>query len=154
MAYPKIKDLIYCLDHEGKNVFFRVIEIKDEELCLKTIEYLVKHGGDIKHRDSNKQTIIYFAARYEMESVVKYLLSFNFPLNDEDFELQTPIFYSAKYNRGTKVMEMLIRAGANVNHKDRNGQTCLFYSAASGNIDICRLLVEEGANPSTIDKNK
>lgn len=91
-------------------------------------------GGDIKHKDTNKQNILYFAARDEKEEVVKYLLRFNFSLNDDDFFSQTPLFYAAKNNRAPRVSEMLLRAGCDVNHKDNNGQTALFYAAGSGNL--------------------
>jgi hypothetical protein len=29
MSYPRVRDLIHCLDHEGKNVMHRAVEIKD-----------------------------------------------------------------------------------------------------------------------------
>lgn len=69
-----------------------------------------------------------------MEQVVKYLLNFHFPLNDDDYFMQTPLYYSAKFNKGTKISEMLLKAGCDVNHKDGNGQTCIFYSASVGNL--------------------
>lgn len=94
----------------------------------------MKQGGDIRHKDLNKQTILYFACRHEKEEIVRYLLTFNFPLNDDDFFSQTPLFYAAKFNRNARVCEALLRAGCDVNHKDGNGQTCLFYAAGSGNL--------------------
>ena len=154
LNYPRIRELVHCLDHEGKNVLYRAIEIKDEALCLKTIEWLVKNGGDVRHKDLNKQNILYFAARDEKEEVVKYLLTFNFPLNDDDFCMQTPLFYSAKLNKSYRVSELLLKAGCDVNHKDGNIQTCLFYAASSGNLDICRLFVDFGANVTLLDKNR
>jgi ankyrin repeat protein len=149
-----VKELIHCLDHEGKNVFSRAVEIKDEEMCHKSLEYLVKMGGDIRHKDINKQTILYFASRYEKEEIVRYLLTFNFSLNDDDYFSQTPLFYSAKFNRHARITEALLRAGCDVNHKDGNGQTCLFYAAGAGNIEVCRLFVEFGANVQIYDKNR
>ena len=80
----------------------------------------MKSGGDVKHKDINKQNILYFAARHEKEEVIKYLLTFNFPLNDDDFFMQTPLFYAAKYNKAARVSELLLRAGCDVNHKDGN----------------------------------
>jgi ankyrin repeat protein len=29
---------------------------------------------------------------------------------------------------------MLLKAGVDINQKDNNGQTCIFYSAGSGNL--------------------
>jgi ankyrin repeat protein len=114
----------------------------------------VKSGGDVKHKDINKQNILYFAARHEKEEVIKYLLTFNFPLNDDDFFMQTPLFYAAKYNKAARVSELLLRAGCDVNHKDGNGQTCLFYAASSGNLDVCRLFVDFGVNVAVLDRNR
>lgn len=108
----------------------------------------------MKHKDINKQNILYFAARDEKEEVIKYLLTFNFPLNDDDFFMQTPLFYAAKYNKAARVSELLLRAGCDVNHKDGNGQTCLFYAASSGNLDVCRLFVDFGVNVAVLDRNR
>lgn len=57
----------------------------------------------MKHKDINKQHILYFASRDEKENVVNWLLTYHFPLNDDDFFMQTPLFYAAKYNRGARV---------------------------------------------------
>ena len=39
-------------------------------------------------------------------------------------------FYSAKYNKKTAIAELLIDAGCELNRKDANGQTCIFYAAS------------------------
>ena len=44
--------------------------------------------------------------------------------------MQTPLFYSAKYNKSTSIVRFLLNYGCDPNHKDANGQTCLFYAAA------------------------
>ena len=41
--------------------------------------------------------------------------------------------------------------GANVNNVDIHGQTCLYYAAKMGRVEICQLLVEHGANPCHTD---
>jgi ankyrin repeat protein len=48
----------------------------------------------------------------------------------------------------------LIDAGCDINRKDANGQSCIFYAVAEGNLDIVKMLVERGANPLLTDKNK
>ena len=44
--------------------------------------------------------------------------------------MQTPLFYCAKYNKKTTIAELLIDAGCELNRKDANGQTCIFYAAS------------------------
>ncbi len=119
------------------------------------MEYLLSKGCNLKQKDSNKQTIVYFAAKDEKEKVCSFLAKhFNYSLNDDDFFNQTPLFYSAKFNKGVKVSQYLLESGCDVNHKDNNGQTCLFYSAGTGNMELCRLYIEYGANAQLVDKNR
>jgi len=134
LTYPRGKELMLINDIEGKNAFFRAIFIPDEAECIKTLQYLVKYGGNIRHCDKNNQNVVYFAAKNEKEEVIKYLLTFDFNLNTDDFFCQTPLFYSAKFNTRCGIASALLRAGCDVNHRDNNGQTCLFYAAGAGNI--------------------
>ena len=85
---------------------------------------------------------------------MNFLLGQELPVNENDYVMQTPFYYCAKYNQRLKVAEMLIAQGCDVNHKDANGQTCLFYAAAEGNLEMCQLLAENGANLLATDKNK
>ncbi len=53
-----------------------------------------------------------------------------------------------------EISEILIENGCDVNHKDANGQSCLFYAAKSGSLDICRLLAKYNCNMLHQDKNR
>ena len=50
-----------------------------------------------------------------------------------------------------EIVEMLIKAGADLNVTDKNGKTALFYAQASGNDDIVNMLIENGADTSIKD---
>jgi hypothetical protein len=154
LSYPRVRELVSVYDLEGKNAFFRAISIPEEGECVRTLQHLVKHGGNIRHCDKNNQNVVYFAAKNEKEEVVKYLLSFEFNLNTNDFFSQTPLFYSAKYNSRIGIAAALLRAGCDVNHKDNNGQTCLFYAAGAGHLEMCRLFVDYGVNVQLLDRNR
>lgn len=154
LNYPRCAELVLVLDAEDKNAYFRAIFVPEESLCVKVLEHLRGFGGNIKQKDKNNQTILYFAARLEHEEVVRYLMRFDFPLNDNDFFSQTPLFYASKFNKRTQISESFLKAGCEVNHRDNNGQTCLFYAAGSGNLEICQLLVDYGANVQHLDKNR
>lgn len=131
-----------------------MVFLPSEEKAIAYIQKFSASGGNIKRKDNNKQSILYYAARYEKVLLVRYLLNQDFVADEIDYMLQTPIFYSAKYNRSTQVAKILIDFGCDPNHKDANGQTALFYAAAEGNLNMCRLLVENGANVLATDKNK
>jgi ankyrin repeat protein len=47
-----------------------------------------------------------------------------------------------------------VKHGANINHKDKNHQTCLFYAAREGRLEACKLLVQLGIEVQHQDKKK
>ena len=49
------------------------------------------------------------------------------------------------------LVELLLKADAEVNQKDRNGRTALFYAAAFGCDNIATLLLKAGANIQIVD---
>ena len=48
-------------------------------------------------------------------------------------------------------VDMFIRAGINVNAKDRDGSTALMIAAERGDSEMARLLIENGADPNASD---
>lgn len=44
--------------------------------------------------------------------------------------------------------------GANLNIKDKNGQTPLFYAAKEGHLNIVEFLIKANANPNEVDLRK
>lgn len=58
-----------------------------------------------------------------------------------------PLHY-ASYQGHLAIVEILLKAGANVNATNDAGFTALFYAAQRGNIDICKILFESGADPT------
>jgi ankyrin repeat protein len=53
-----------------------------------------------------------------------------------------------------KVAELLIKYGVNTNHLDMNGQTCLFYAAREGQLEMCKFLINRGCRHDLLDKSK
>lgn len=61
----------------------------------------------------------------------------------------TPLIMAASMNPDKKVVDALIKAGADVSHKDRDGETALFFAARrSSNPEIIVSLLRAGADPS------
>ena len=54
----------------------------------------------------------------------------------------------------TKMISLLLHAGADVNAVDRRGWTCLHAAARSGNLKLCNYLLRKGANPMVYTANQ
>jgi len=44
------------------------------------------------------------------------------------------------------IIKLLIEAGSDIHHQDRQGQTALIWAAQRGKADVCELLIKAGAN--------
>ncbi|KAK3825674.1 MAG: ankyrin repeat-containing domain protein [Benniella sp.] len=63
----------------------------------------------------------------------------------------SPLIAAARYG-GIGMVEMLLRLGADLHHRDEEGSTALHHAAAYGHLQTISLLIEKGSS-STI-KNK
>lgn len=61
-------------------------------------------------------------------------------------------FLNSAKDGNTKVVELFLQAGMNVNTKNADGQTALMLAAYTGHIDTVKLLLKHGAYINVIDK--
>jgi ankyrin repeat protein len=55
--------------------------------------------------------------------------------NGADIDNQTILHYAAR-GGSIEIVEFLLNGGANINHRDRFGETALIYAAKKGNMEI------------------
>jgi len=61
-------------------------------------------------------------------------------------EKDTPIFFLAVLLEDIKMMKLLLGSGANVNQRDKDGETVIFIAVRKNNVKIVKTLIEFGAN--------
>ena len=53
-------------------------------------------------------------------------------------------------NEYNDIHKLLVEFGADVNRKNRNGHTAIYYVVLNGNFDLARFLLDRGADPNTV----
>jgi hypothetical protein len=67
--------------------------------------------------------------------------------------LNNMLIEAAKEGRIVRI-ERLLKAGANVNAKDREDRTALMWAASEGKTKSCKILIDKGADMNARDRNK
>jgi hypothetical protein len=103
----------------------------------------------INEKDREKDTAIMKACRdCNAVKVVAFLLENGANINDKEYRDlidQTPLIIAAQ-NGCTDIVRILLDAGANIEHKNDQGENALISAAQEGHIDTVKLLLEAGAD--------
>ncbi|XP_055816963.1 uncharacterized protein LOC129886338 isoform X2 [Solanum dulcamara] len=124
---------------------------------IKLVKLLLSKGVDIDLQ-SDVGTPLICAASHGQEDAVKVLLEHhaNFDAQTEDDNLCSLV--SAVAANSLRCVELLVKAGANVNVKagdaTRYGETTpLLVAARKGNAEIINFLLQAGADPNAADED-
>ena len=117
----------------------------------EALRYLSNADVSVNAKDYSERTALMMAAAYStpvddrVESCVTFLISRGANLDAQDADRQwTALDWSIMEGGGNAALA-LIRAGANVNMKDRSGQTALARAKTLGRADIVDALTKAGA---------
>jgi ankyrin repeat protein len=120
---------------------------KDGVLCL------LQHGANPNLQMDDGTSAVSYAAMHEDIWYLKTVLEHGGDPNLENkIRSFTPICYSITSSDVAKPrleqVKLLIRAGANLNWQDRNGETPLSVAADANRYDMVYLMLEAGADPT------
>ena len=105
---------------------------------LDAVEYLLKHGADVKDRNCRGASAIHFA---KDPRTVKFLLDHGADINSKDNTGSTPIHYAVTRNNmdtfetTMDILKLLLKHGADINSKDNKGNTPLHYVCSQFRLD-------------------
>jgi ankyrin repeat protein len=119
--------------------FFRAVQVDDE----RTVRALLARGLDPNLREPERgEAGLIVALRYEAAAVIGLLLEHpGLKLEEQAANGNTALMMAA-YQKNKPAVQALLAKGAQVN---RPGWTALHYAAASGDLEIMRLLLERHA---------
>lgn len=86
------------------------------------------------------------AARFGYVQVIRYLLNRGADLNQTDTEGWSPILIAASRGDLALIRFLVEIAGSDVRAKNNSKTTSLMLAASSGSLEVCRYLLDRGAN--------
>jgi uncharacterized protein len=154
------RDLIYAAS-QGRSDIMRLLLAK---------------GSDLNAKDSEGRTALMYAARNGRVSAVKLLLAGKADLDAGDKDQRTALTYATSNGRLRVVrllrarrakstlefaarvgdyqgIQRLLREGANVNAKNKDGTPVVVWAAANGDGHVVKMLLEKGARVDAKDKH-
>ncbi len=120
----------------------------NEEVC----QLFLDAGMDINCRDSAGTPMLSIAARAGRENMIQWLVENGASIDEVSMDRGYSAVMDAVWKGSVPIVEKLISLGANLNFVGNDGQTALIIATGSNNQKICRLLAENGADPSVEDR--
>ena len=101
----------------------------DPENRLKVVKLLVENGADVNYKDEMGETPLFNIVSNGIDNyiVVQFLLEHGAMVNVSNIYGVTPLMKAVSHNQPQSV-ELMIKAGADVNAKDVDGHTALEYA--------------------------
>lgn len=138
---------------------------------------LLNADAPLQDVDSNGRSILWYAAAYHHDRVLRRLLASSVPANTADTYGTTPLMVAdvegarllleqgadvdatnkanetALFYADAAKADLLLRYGANVDAENTRGETALFYAIDGSNYRSLQALLEHGADVTVRDKN-
>lgn len=119
---------------------------------LGVVKQLLSTDPDlIKVRDERNWTPLHCASSEGLVDIVSFLISTGADAHASDDKGETPLFGAAQSS--PKIVQMLLKAGANINKKNREGKTILHELAYYGEQNASQFVISCGADVNAEDNN-
>ncbi|MHC4536722.1 MAG: ankyrin repeat domain-containing protein [Planctomycetota bacterium] len=107
---------------------------------------LIEGGADVHKRTPYGMTTLRRAVNAGFKDIVELLIAKDIDVNAEiPWAWHWTALHSAAENGYKEIAELLINAGANINERDGNGRTPLWYAEQAGYTEIAEMLRKHGA---------
>ena len=121
----------------------------------RVIKYLIDAGSDVNMLNNSNQSPLIIAIEADEVNIdlIKLLIDTGANINFKDSQGDSPLILAGGQEDLELMRVLLNTPNINVNIVDRYGRTALHQAIISSNIEMCRLLIEYGADVNIQDNN-
>ena len=122
---------------------------------IESISFLLSKGADVNMLNNSTQSPLIIAIEADEVNIdlIKLLIDTGANINFKDSQGDSPLILAGE-QQDLELMRVLLNTpNINVNIVDRRGRTALHEAIISSNIEMCRLLIEYGADVNIQDNN-
>ncbi|WP_300711419.1 ankyrin repeat domain-containing protein [uncultured Brachyspira sp.] len=120
----------------------------------KIVDMLIKKGADINAYDEEGWTSFLYAAAFGDSSTLRNILHGNRELiNSKTKNNATPLHMAVVYDNLENIKYLVSRLKVDIDEKDDDGWTALYYAAANNKIEAYNLLLSLGADENIRNKD-
>lgn len=140
-----------------------IVAAGTQEGSIKVVKLLLEKGANVNAIDANKETALFRAASMGHIEIMKLLLAKRSPVNTTNYNQSTPLIaFIRSYSQipfpnylqpevKEKRLEMtkeILKETTNINYCDAYNNTAIHYAYSTRQLDICKLLKENKADPT------
>jgi len=129
---------------DGSTYLFKQVSLNAD---LGIIEALLQAGADPNIHPSNTRGMLWLAYDRKNAPLIALLAKYGVNMNDTGFDGKTPLFAAVKEGN-FEIADVLLRNGADPNHKDKRGLTALIEAQSA---EVVELLAKHGADMNATD---
>lgn len=139
-------------DYERKTSIMHAFLCNNSKVNI--IELLIKNGANLKVNNKSGESLLRLVIKNNGLNAVQFLISKNIydinDINEKDESGSTALCDAINFNKNKDVVEVLIKAGANVNNKSKYGFSPLYW-ASDQKKELVELLINNGAEINITD---
>lgn len=132
---------------EATNGHHTVLTMAAREGRVGVVRWLLDEGAEVNRRaGATRSTALHAACGRGQVAVVSLLLERGADATINYYD-ENPLSVASRFGCAS-VVQALLAHGCGHDHRDRTGQTAVHRASARGRVDVLRLLLEAGADPT------
>jgi len=145
------KGINVSLENNNGDDAVNIAILKDNHLMLNYI--LEKTNANVNKLDNEQRSLLQNAVIHGQEKIVRVLLAHGAEVNHVDKNNRNVVFDAISYGDEHIIDAILSVEDIDLNLVDKNGETILHKKEIQDNTNLCKKLIQKGADPTICDED-